>query len=503
MNLTGSASERDLFAFTEAPGPHAVGLRVIEQYDHSRIFRPATDCLGHPECDQRTRPLQTLVWYPALSGHSDPMTVGDYLALWASETKFANPSMPEHGMEWSAAMAPSLTNPLWATRDAAGKSGSYPLVVYAPSFSSTAWENADLCELLASHGYVVVACPNMGPRTRAMSADLAGVNAQARDICFLIGNASGIPNVNCDEIAVIGFSWGGISNLFAAARDDRIKALVALDGSMRYWPGLVEQAGDIDPSQMKIPLLYMAKGDWTLEEQELYLTSPFNRGKNVLNSWGGDLLFLRMLGMTHRQFSSMFQRNEDLWLEFSEGGFPDGPRADYTRADGINYYGWMTRYTLRFLDGHLKKDPSGLDFISKSPSCLGVPEHMLALERRPRRETPSFDLLRSALGRTGFEKASETLKSFANQFPDFALSEADALAWAEELIDAGHTAQAIVLLELNADRHAGSSVSQMALGRAYQKSGDTQRARAALTTAARSGPFNVEARRRLSQLGQA
>jgi dienelactone hydrolase len=73
-------------------------------------------------------------------------------------------------------------------------------------------------------------------------------------------------------IAVAGFSWGGISNLFAAARDNRIDALVALDGSMRYYPGLVKQ-GDVHPEQMAIPLLFFAQGGVTLEDQERYLNS--------------------------------------------------------------------------------------------------------------------------------------------------------------------------------------------------------------------------------------
>ena len=43
--------------------------------------------------------------------------------------------------------------------------------------------------------------------------------------------------------AVVSWSWGGISSLFASARDPRINALVELDGSMRYYPGLVKKPG--------------------------------------------------------------------------------------------------------------------------------------------------------------------------------------------------------------------------------------------------------------------
>ena len=110
--------------------------------------------------------------------------------------------------------------------------------------TAMSWENADLCEYLASHGYVVVASPDMGSERRAAmtSGSWIGIDAQSQDISFLIGYAQTMPDADMSEIAVAGFSWGGISNLFAAARDNRIDALFALDGSMRYFPGLVKTA---------------------------------------------------------------------------------------------------------------------------------------------------------------------------------------------------------------------------------------------------------------------
>src|ERR1700693_2645024 len=36
------------FHFTEKPGPDAVGVKVVEQYDFSRGYRPVTDELGKP-----------------------------------------------------------------------------------------------------------------------------------------------------------------------------------------------------------------------------------------------------------------------------------------------------------------------------------------------------------------------------------------------------------------------------------------------------------------------
>jgi dienelactone hydrolase len=84
-------------------------------------------------------------------------------------------------------------------QDAKPATGHYPVLIYAPSDSSVSWENADLCEYLASHGYVILASPSMGTSTRDMTDDLDGINAQARDISFLITYAKTLPDTIYSE----------------------------------------------------------------------------------------------------------------------------------------------------------------------------------------------------------------------------------------------------------------------------------------------------------------
>jgi predicted dienelactone hydrolase len=200
------AQQEPLFQFAEKPGPHPVGLKVVEQYDYSRTYRRLTDDLGKPYQGERARPVQTLIWYPAEKSSGKPMTVGDYGDLMATETSFGKPKMTADAKEWIDGMKPTLAMALWAIRDAPLAGGRYPVVIYAPSYSAMSWENADLCEYLASHGYVVIASPDMGEQTRDMTDDLAGIGAQARDISFLIGYAQKLPDADLSEVAVAGFS---------------------------------------------------------------------------------------------------------------------------------------------------------------------------------------------------------------------------------------------------------------------------------------------------------
>src|SRR5208282_3729107 len=286
MGSGTALSQFSPFQFLQNAGPYPVGLKVVNQYDPSRKF-PLTD---HPEAHGRpgSRPLQTLIWYPALPSGIKSMKVGDYVAL--ADTKN------------------SFDVPLWAVRDAKMAEGHYPVLIYAPSDSSIAWENADLCEYLASHGYVVLASPSMGVSTRDMTDDLAGIDSQAVDISFLVTYAEKLSDADSSNVAVVSFSWGGISSLFAAARDPRIQVLAEMDGSMRYYPGLVADAGSIHPEQLNVPLLFFTSNRENfiedIEHSDMDMT-----GHNVLNEWThADVMTVNMLGMSHPEFCSMCQR---------------------------------------------------------------------------------------------------------------------------------------------------------------------------------------------------
>jgi hypothetical protein len=206
MAVPIGASGADGFRFLQEPGPLAVGLQVIQLTDESRSFGSGS------------RPLQTLIWYPAARGDSGArMTYGDYMDLKAADPAMGEERRPVGFAGWfDAGRDGARADPMWARRDAPAATGRFPVVVYAPSFSSTSWENADLCEYLASHGYLVLASPGMGVQ-RESTHDLAGAEAQARDISFLVGHAGTVPAADPAHVAVVGFSWGGLASVIAAA----------------------------------------------------------------------------------------------------------------------------------------------------------------------------------------------------------------------------------------------------------------------------------------------
>lgn len=371
-----ASSQESSFQFLQKPGPYPVGMKVVDQYDRSRNY-PANGRSSLTAGDE-ARLLQTLIWYPSLKSAVKPMTVGDYVRLADTEMHFNAPDEKEN--RWRSLLNSSLDVPLWAVQDAQPTKERYPVLIYAPSDSSVSWENADLCEYLASHGYVVLASASIGASTRDMTDDIDGIDAQARDISFLIAYAKALPDTDLSNVAVVSWSWGGISSLFAAARDRRIHALVSMDGSMRYYPGLVGMAGDVHPGRMTIPLLFFTRGDPNvIEDVDRYHDGPpaYIVGQNVLNAWiHGDLLTANMLGMAHAEFSSMFQRRE------SAKRFAENQVADYGREDANVNYSCVALYTLKFLDAYLKHDTSGKAFLKKTPAENGVPQHFMGITFR-------------------------------------------------------------------------------------------------------------------------
>ena len=326
-----------------------------------------------------------------------------------------------------------------------------------------------------------------------MTGDGAGVNAQARDVSFLIGFAETLPNVDMSEIAVAGYSWGGISNLFAAARDNRIDALVALDGSMRYFPGLVEQAGDVHPG----PMLFFTEHEITLEDAAQEFTSKGEIGPSVLNAWThGDLITAHMLGMTHQEFSSRGQRYEDVWRASHEV-----QNSDYTREDVIAGYGWVARYALNFLDAYLRHNPDAMAFLKRTPTENGVPSHWMSVEFRAAKGLPStLDSFRAELGRRGFDDATKVYAAMQKEDHNFKLGEQEVDSWAHDLLSKGHLPQALALFRLNLQNYPESSGVYDSLGDAYIKAGQKQLAIDIYKKALEKNPDNNPAKQRLKEI---
>ncbi|MCA1245194.1 alpha/beta fold hydrolase [Massilia sp. MS-15] len=386
--LICSASQaKSLFTFSNTPGPHGVGVRYVKQVDRTRTFTPKQGALASvfAKEDKRGRPLQTVIWYPAEKG-GQPVRFDDYLQLVGWETDpDASPKEQARTVDaWlrmvtegkrDAQVAAERRRGMWAVRDAVRKAGKFPVVIYAPSYNNTTFENADIAEYLASHGYIVISAPTVGLSSRWIKKDLMHAELQAADIRFLIDYARTLPQADMEQVAVAGFSWGGLANVLAASKDERIKALVCIDGAVRYYNRLMTQASYARPDKLRTPLLFLAQTPASMESTIRYkedLSGSFISG--MVNA---DVYLLTMYPMEHHHFGSAYVRLDDP-AEYKE----------YT-ADEVSFaYTLGARYILNFLDGYLKNDAAARAYLARRPVANGAPPHALKMDIMPAKGTP-------------------------------------------------------------------------------------------------------------------
>jgi len=460
--------------FTLLQGPYAVGFRSVNQFDNSRSFAKYS-AEGTLVNKGGTRPIQTSIWYPAENGDDATlMLFEEYVDLVAYEVGF-----PEMTSEVRAAARRGLqfsfdspanrfnselkakTN---AIRDARPASGSFPVIIYGPSFGSQSFENSVLFEYLASFGYIIVSSPCMGQKSRAMTQDILGIEAQAKDMEFLISFAHSLPDADMEKLAVMGFSWGGISNVFVQMRNDNVKAVICLDGSIRYNPELFKDSPYSDSMKMDVPFLYLAQKNFSVEQLD---AMKIDITPNFFNSLKRSDAYLLTFGnLQHQNFASNYIRliERNLWYE-NEG----------TQEEVNQGYESVCRYVLNFLDAYLKDNKQALAFLRDKPEQNGIAPHLVVGQfKKAQQAPPSLTEFRLALGQAGFETASSVYAEMKKATPSFSLRENEISDWGYELVARGRIKEAVEIFKLNVELYPASSNVYASLGEAYMNDGNRE-----------------------------
>ncbi|MGZ5201357.1 MAG: dienelactone hydrolase family protein [Telluria sp.] len=473
-----SAQASDSFTFSNPTGPHAVGVKFVQQYDRSRLYKtPIDTATGTPSKGERTRPIQAVVWYPAAPG-GKPVSYRDYLETIPTEDDFTrSPAevkrMTDQRIDGNAgarrdALLHDIARAMHAVRDARPEGGKYPVVIYAPSFAAYAVENVDLCEYLASQGYIVLSSPSLGAHTRSMTVDLEGVEAQAADISYLIGYADTLPQADTSRTAAVGFSWGGLANVFAAAKDERIRALVSLDGSVRSFPRLVDGGKDaakyVTPARVAVPLLFLGSRPKTVEQLNSADTPTQYSFMNEMKY--SDVYIVSLLPMKHADFSSYYMRMAQ-----------DDEFGDYTRGEIALAHSWAARYTRHFLDAYLKNDAAGLAFINNTPAANKAPPHMITatIKRNKGLAAPTLENFAGRLATEGFDKAIPVYDQFA-QGGAFKLDDNAIYSWGATLARLEKPEQSREIFRLGTHLYPALSIMYDGLAEMQAKTGQTQEA---------------------------
>ncbi|MDB5235083.1 MAG: dienelactone hydrolase [Hymenobacter sp.] len=477
-------------------GPQGVGFRVVHQYDYSRTYRGKTDMVtGQPYTGELARPVQTLVWYPAPKGGT-PVRYADYMRTEATDETFGRPApeiaaFMDERRQWATAKvgakqaAALLDQRMWAVADAPAAAGKFPVVIYAAGGGSTAFENADLCEYLASHGYIVLASRSLGTRTKLINVDLEGLDSQARDIRFLLAYAQTLPQADMTHVAAAGWSWGGLANALAASLDSRITALVSFDGTQhRDYNKAVARTG------LALPWLYIQRRSESVRELS---AAGMETSSILLNEAKyADVYHVVMAPMEHLDFSSYALRMA-----------PPTNFTEYSRAEIETAYHWTCRYTLEFLNAHLRSEGAGRQFLDRTPIQNGVPAHLARVYRLPAASgpVPTQAGFAAALATRGFDHALEVYRQVQQLDPAFALSEDALNGWGYQLMREAHNLPAAAaIFQLGTSLYPNSANLFDSLGEANENNHDTAAAILHYRRSLELNPRNKNAQQRLQAL---
>jgi dienelactone hydrolase len=446
------------------------------------------------------REIPVSVWYPALAEIStgSSMLVLDYMQILKEEEEWEN--LPnEHILNWfyypnTEENQNHLKEKVRATLGAKELAGSFPTVIYAPSYQASSIENFVLCEYLASHGFIVISSPSRGAENRFFEGGTAkDMEAQARDIEFLIKESLKLENVDKNKIATMGFSFGGLSNILAQVRNGMINANVSLDGSVRYQYPTLQKSPFFSIEKVNVPFIHMAQKS---------IPAQVMKEDKIEPSLNNDFIFfdklkqseaysLRFNNLTHSYFSA-------LGVLFQ----PRDLRQDKSDSEILESYKWMSHYTLMFLNAYLNNNAESKDFLKSEPSDNGVPSGIVSVRsKQPAKKKMEFEDFHNMAVQRGYKDLYGLYESIKRENPEFTLEEGKLNTLGLQLVIRPNGSNyGIEVLLLAVELYPGSANLFDSLAESYLFHDDKKNAIKYFEKSLELDPENVNAINRLSQL---
>lgn len=477
-------------------GKYSVGFRHYTTLDSTRTYSRAMDFTNK----KMARPISISLWYPAeqIADGKEPLQVLDYLEILKEEEEWEH--LPnEQILNWfyyrnTPANQKHLAEKTTAYAKVEPAKGKFPVIVYAPSFQASSIENFALCEYLASHGFVVISSLSRGTKTRWFSNNNAKeMETQARDMEFLLKEAGKLSMADYDKIALMGFSFGGLSNIIVQNRNDNIKAIVSLDGTERYQYALLEQSHFFDAAKIDVPYIHMAQKDipgTVLKEDNIdaELNTKFQLYDSITQATSYRLKFH---DLTHSHFST-------LGILFADRD----KRQDKTDSEIMESYKWVSVYALQFLDATLNKDESAIQFMEKDPSDNGVAHGLVTQSiKQPEKTNFSFQDFNDLASDQNYNNLSQLHDSIVKSHPSFKIQEGNLNLLGLQLVFNPKTSsEGIEVFELATILFPNSANLYDSLAEGYLFMGNTEKAIDSFKKSLALNPQNQNAANRLEQL---
>lgn len=342
-------------------GSYTTGFIHYTTFDSSRTYKRIYDWTN----EYIPRPIPISIWYPSDENvlNIESILVSEYMNILKEEEEWE--FLPEEQiLNWfyypnTQANQNHLKEQTTAYPKIKPANGKFPVIVYAPSYQASSIENFALCEYLASHGYFVLSSPSRGTKNRYFEGGTGkDMETQARDIEFLIQEINQFSYADQHKIAAVGFSFGGLSNVLAQMRNNKINAIVSLDGSIKYQFETLKKSPFAQTDKVNVPFVHFSQKEIPYEVLiEDKIDSTLNTEFKFFDKLKySDAYHFQFHNLTHSYFSS-------LGVLFQ----PRDKRQDKSDIEIMASYQWVSVYTLNFLNAYLKNDSTGLEFLKREP----------------------------------------------------------------------------------------------------------------------------------------
>ncbi len=479
-------------------GKYTIGFTHYLALDSTRTYKRASEWNNQV----LFREIPVSIWYPS-SIHSEgksPMTMLQYMEILKGEEEWEylpneqilnwfyysnTPQNQAHLREYTQAYL--NINP---------EKGKFPAILYASSYQASSIENFTLCEYLASHGYVVISSPSRGTENRLLEGGTAkDMESQARDIEFLMLQLMKRDNVDVAKIATIGFSFGGLSNVLAQMRNKYIKAIVSLDGSVKYQYPTLKKSPFAAIDKVDVPFIHMAQKDIPkqvmMEDKiDTSLNKRFDFYDELIHSSAYSLKFNCL---SHSYFSTLgviFQDRDN--------------RQDTTDSAIVASYRWMSLYTLHFLNAYLNNDAPAQLFMKNKPEENGIPSGVITSKfKEPRSKQMSFEDFHEMIAANHYGQIDERYQAVRREHPSFKAEEGKLNTLGLQLLFNRETSQHGINVLVFATKIFPLSANLFdSLAEAYLFVGNKKMARRNFEKSLELSPGNQNAKDRLKTLKQ-
>ncbi len=477
-------------------GSFNVGYKQHTSLDYSRTYQKVntyTNAYG-------PRPMPISIWYPSTENTKTlkPLSILNYFEILKQEEEWEH--LPnEQLLNWfyysnTPTNQAHLKESTSAFRAIIMAQGKFPVVIYNPSYQASSIENFALCEYLASHGFIVLSTPSRGAKNRWIGNNyVKEIQNQAQDVGFLIQAALKMESANANKIAVVGFSFGGLSNVLAQMANKNIKAVLSLDGTERYRYTLLSKAAGFSLDEFTVPYMHLAQKNipkQVLEEDNIpaALNSSFKFYDSITNS---NAYKFKFNNLTHSYFSTLgvLFSNRDL-------------RQDKSDIEIMESYALVCSYSLYFLEAFLKDNTKALTYINSDLSAQQVASKLVTKTWKQAVKTNySFlDFNELALAQD-YKNLNDLLNAVVVKQPNFKPNEGNLNTLGLQLVfNPNSKEQGIRVLEFATGVYPNSANLFDSLAEAYLFVNDTKNAILNFNKSLVLNPKNQNAINRIQQL---